>query len=98
MVDKGVISSLEGPFDRDGHPTKARVLIDGFVSYPIDIPRHLRGDRGGLSVGAEVAFAYFSDLSGAILAAIGADGTENGAASGENGADGGADGSAPIGA
>ena len=70
MIQKGTISSIEGAPDRNGDPTRARVLpstADGAVTRPLTIPWYLRGEMGNLSPGTEVIYTMFEDGTGAIL-------------------------------
>lgn len=67
---RGKISSIEGPADRNGDFTKARVIpstSSGSVTRPLAIPWWLRGKMGNLAPGVEVAFALFEDANGVIL-------------------------------
>lgn len=70
MIQKGTISSIEGASDRNGDPTKARVLpstADGAVTRPLTIPWYLRGEMGNLAPGTEVIYAVFEDGTGSII-------------------------------
>ncbi|MGI5900472.1 MAG: pre-mRNA-splicing factor [Christensenellales bacterium] len=70
MIQKGKVSSQEGPVDRNGDMTRAKVLpsnADGVVTAPITIPWWLRGEMGQLAPGTDIAFALFEDGSGVIL-------------------------------
>ena len=70
MIQKGKISTVEGPADRNGDKTAARVLpctADGMVTRPLTIPWWLRGKMGNLKPGDEVAYAMFEDGTGIIL-------------------------------
>lgn len=76
-IQKGKISKIEGPNDRNGNPTRARVLpstSDGAPSRPYVIPWWLRGPAAELAAGVEVAFATFDDLTGIILARMDGEG------------------------
>lgn len=76
-IQKGKISKIEGPNDRNGNPTRARVLpstSDGAPSRPYTIPWWLRGPAADLAVGVEVAFATFDDLTGVILSRMDGEG------------------------
>lgn len=76
-IQKGKISKIEGPNDRNGNPTRARVLpstSDGAPSRPYTIPWWLRGPAAELAVGVEVAFATFDDLTGVILSRMDGEG------------------------
>lgn len=70
MIQKGMISTVEGAADRNGDKTTARVLpctADGMVTRPLTIPWWLRGKMGNLRPGDEVAYAMFEDGTGIIL-------------------------------
>ena len=70
QIDKGKISSFEAETDRNGNPTKTRILpstAQSMPTRPLIIPWHLRGAMGNLKVGDEVWFALANDLSGIIL-------------------------------
>lgn len=76
-IQKGKISKIEGPNDRNGNPTRARVLpatSDGAPSRPYTIPWWLRGAAADLAAGVEVVFATFDDLTGIILARMDGEG------------------------
>lgn len=76
-IQKGKISKIEGPNDKNGNPTRARVLpstSDGAPSRPHTIPWWLRGPAAELAVGVEVAFAVFDDLTGVILSRMDGEG------------------------
>ena len=67
-INKGKISAISG--------NTARVIpatASESVSRPYTIPWYLRGTMGGLTVGLEVVFAVFDDLSGIILARMDGD-------------------------
>ena len=67
-INKGKISAIRG--------NTARVIpatASESVSRPYTIPWYLRGTMGGLTVGLEVVFAVFDDLSGIILARMDGD-------------------------
>lgn len=69
-IQKGKISTIEGPADANGNNTRARVIpeqADGVVTKPLVIASQLRGKSGNLSKGTEVVFAVFPDQSGIIL-------------------------------
>ena len=69
-IQKGIISTIEGPADGNGNNTRARVVpeqADGVVSRPLVIPSLLRGQAGKLSKGTEVVFVMFEDQTGLIL-------------------------------
>ncbi len=69
-IQKGIISTIEGPKDGNGNNTRARVVpeqADGVVSRPLAIHFLLRGDAGKLTKGTEVVFAMFEDQTGIIL-------------------------------
>ena len=69
-IQKGRISTIEGPADKNGNHTKARVIpaqADGVVTKPLVIASQLRGKAGNLTKGTEVVFAVFPDQSGIIL-------------------------------
>ena len=70
-IQKGKISTIEGPADKNGNKTRARVIpeqADGVVTKPLVIAADIRGQDGKLSKGTEVVFAVFPDQSGIILA------------------------------
>lgn len=70
QIEKGKISTIEGPADRNGDNTRARVLPSTRAaepSRPLVIPWWLRGKMGALSPGMEVVFAVFEDLTGFII-------------------------------
>ena len=69
-IQKGKISTIEGPADKNGNSTRARVIpeqSDGVVTKPLVIASQLRGDAGNLNKGTDVVFVMFSDQSGIIL-------------------------------
>lgn len=69
-VQKGKISTIEGPVDVNGNYTRARVIpeqADGVITRPLVIVSTLRGKSGNLSKGTEIVFAVFPDQSGVIL-------------------------------
>lgn len=69
-IQKGKISTIEGPADRNGNNTRARIVpdqADGVITKPLVIPALLRGDAGKLQKGTEVVFAVFPDQTGIIL-------------------------------
>ena len=69
-IQKGKISTIEGPLDANGNSSTARVIPDqsaGVVTKPLVIVDHLRGESGNLSKGTEVVFVVFRDQSGIIL-------------------------------
>lgn len=69
-IQKGFISTIEGPADSNGNSTRARVVpeqADGVISKPLVIPAQLRGNAGKLAKGTEVVFAIFPDQTGIIL-------------------------------
>lgn len=69
-IEKGKISTVEGPADGNGNSTRARVVpdqADGVITKPLVIPALLRGDAGKLVKGTEVVFAVFPDQTGIIL-------------------------------
>ena len=70
MIQKGKISTIEGPYDSAGNPTLARVIPDnndGLVTRPLIINHLLRGASGNLKKGTSVVFAVFADNTGVIL-------------------------------
>ena len=70
-IQKGKISTIEGPEDRKGNKTRARVIpeqADGVITKPLVIASDIRGQDGKLTKGTEVVFAVFPDQSGIILA------------------------------
>ena len=69
-IQKGKISTIEGPADENGNYTRARVILenaDGVITRPLAIVSQLRGKAGNLAKGTEVLFAVFPDQSGVIL-------------------------------
>jgi hypothetical protein len=69
-IQKGKISTIEGPRDDNGNHTMARVIPDqagGIVTKPLIINKTIRGDAGNLSKGTEILFAVFPDQSGIVL-------------------------------
>ena len=69
-IQKGKISTIEGPADAHGNNTRARVIpeqADGIVTKPLVIASQLRGNAGNLTKGTEVVFAMFPDQSGIIF-------------------------------
>lgn len=69
-IQRGKISTIEGPTDANGNYTRARVIseqTDGVVTRPLVIVEQLRGASGNLSKGTEVVFAVFPDQNGIIL-------------------------------
>jgi hypothetical protein len=69
-IQKGKISTIEGPLDKNGNQTRARIIpeqSDGIVTKPLVIIDTLRGDAGNLTKGTDVVFVVFSDQSGIIL-------------------------------
>ncbi len=70
VVQKGIILTLEGPADKNGNQTRARVQsasAEGTSTLPITIPWYLRGEMGNLEKGTEIAFAIFDDYTGIII-------------------------------
>lgn len=70
QIEKGVILTIEGPVDRNGDNTRARVQPQakaGLVSRPLTIPWWLRGEMGNLTEGTEVVYTLFEDQTGVIL-------------------------------
>ena len=68
-IQKGKISTIEGPEDENGNSTRARVIPDragGIVTKPLAICEQMRGSDK-LTKGAEVVFAIFPDQTGIIL-------------------------------
>ena len=69
-IQKGKISTIEGPADNNRNSTRARVIpdqADGVVTKPLVIASHLRGEAGRLAKGTEVIFVLFPDQSGIIF-------------------------------
>ena len=69
-IQKGKISTIEGPLDNNGNDTRARVIpvqADGVVTKPLVIAKQLRGEAGKLTKGTDVIFAVFPDQSGIVL-------------------------------
>lgn len=69
-IQKGKISTIEGPADINKNSTRARVIpeqSDGVVTKPLVIASHLRGEAGQLKKGTEVIFVLFPDQSGIIF-------------------------------
>jgi hypothetical protein len=76
QIEKGVILTIEGPVDRNGDNTRARVQPQakpGLVSRPLTIPWWLRGKMGNLTKGTEVVFTLFEDQTGVILSRMDGD-------------------------
>ena len=69
-IFKARVSTIEGPADRNGDPSRARVLplvADGVVTLPWPIHWSLRGGMAPLAVGDEVVCAKFEDGTGIVL-------------------------------
>ena len=69
-IQKGKISTIEGPADDNHNSTRARVIpdqADGVVTKPLAIASQLRGEAGRLEKGTEVIFVLFPDQSGLIF-------------------------------
>lgn len=69
-IEKGTILTIEGPADRNGDMTMARVSpsqSSGLVSRPVVIPWHMRGTSGDLKKGTEVVFVIFNDHTGQLI-------------------------------
>lgn len=69
-IEKGSILTIEGPADRNGDPTRARVSpsqSSGLVSRPVTIPWYMRGGSGSLEKGTEVVYVLFDDHTGLII-------------------------------
>lgn len=68
-IEKGSILTIEGPADRNGDQTLARVspLNGRLVSRPVTIPWYMRGRSGNLAKGTEVVYALFEDHTGLII-------------------------------
>lgn len=69
-IQKGKISTIEGPADGNGNNTRARVIpnqADGVITKPLVIASQLRGEAGDLTKGTEVVFAVFPDQTGIIF-------------------------------
>ncbi|WP_339060094.1 hypothetical protein [Tepidibacillus marianensis] len=69
-IEKGTILTIEGPADRNGDLTMARVSpsqSSGLVSRPVVIPWHMRGASGNLKKGTEVVYVIFDDHTGQLL-------------------------------
>ena len=69
-IQKGRISTVEGPRDTNGSLSMARVIpyqSSGIVTRPLVIAEHIRGAAGKLVKGTEVVFAVFPDQTGIIL-------------------------------
>ena len=69
-IQKGKISTIEGPADAHENNTRARVIpdqVNGVVTKPLVIASHLRGEAGRLAKGTEVIFVLFPDQSGIIF-------------------------------
>lgn len=69
-IEKGTILTIEGPADRNGDPTRARVSPSqnsSLVSRPVTIPWYMRGGSGSLEKGTEVAYVLFDDHTGLII-------------------------------
>jgi len=73
LIEKGKVSSLEEPLDRNGDYSKARVeplSNKDIVSTPIIIPWYLRGEMGDIKPGDLVVYAFFEDTTGIILSRV----------------------------
>ena len=69
-LQKGIISTIEGPTDSNGNYTRARIepeQAQGIVTRPLVIPFLLRGDSGKLEKGTEVVFVLFPDQTGLVV-------------------------------
>ena len=69
-LQKGIISTIEGPTDSNGNFTRARIepeQAQGLVTRPLVIPFRLRGDSGKLGKGTEVVFILFPDQTGLVV-------------------------------
>lgn len=69
-IQKGKISTIEGPLDKNGNHTRARIIPEqssGIVTKPLVIIDSLRGGAGNLTKGTDVVFAVFPDQTGIIL-------------------------------
>lgn len=66
-VYRGIISTLEEPYDDEGNATKARVASadSGLLTRALTVPRRLRGET--LTKGTGVLYVEYPDSSGAIL-------------------------------
>lgn len=76
VVQKGIILTLEGEFDKNGNPKKARVQsasAEGTSTLPITIPWYLRGEMGRLEKGTEIVFVIFEDSTGIIVSRMDGD-------------------------
>lgn len=69
-IRKGKISTFTSDIDENSNPKSASVISStssSLISRPLVIPWYLRGKSGNLSVGTEVVYALFEDMSGIIL-------------------------------
>lgn len=69
-IQKGRISTIEGPADKNANNTRARVIpdqADGAITKPLVIAEQLRGKAGNLKKGTEVVFVVFPDQTGIIF-------------------------------
>lgn len=69
-IEKGTILTIEGPADRNGDLTMARVSPsqnNSLVSRPVVIPWYMRGASGNLKKGTEVIYVIFDDHTGQLL-------------------------------
>ena len=69
-IQKGIISTIEGPKDGKGNYTRAKVAPDQYgsaLTKPLVIDKPLRGTDGGLKKGTPVIYVVFPDLTGMIL-------------------------------
>lgn len=69
-IEKGTILTIEGPADKNGDMTMARVSpsqSSSLVSRPVVIPWHMRGASGDLKKGTEVVYVVFDDHTGQLL-------------------------------
>ena len=72
-IQKGIISTIEGPTDDKGNYTRAKVAPDQYgsaLTKPLVIDKPLRGKEGGLKKGTPVIYVVFPDLSGIILCRV----------------------------
>ena len=80
MIEKGKIVSIEGPEDRCGDLTMAKVQPlsrpEIVTTVLITIPWYYRGKMGDLKTGDEVVYVFFDDNTGLIISRMDGNRTE----------------------
>lgn len=69
-IKKGYISTIEGPEDKNGRKTNARVAYEkseNTITAPLTIHASIRGSAGRLEKGTEVVFIVYPDRGGLVL-------------------------------